>query len=195
MEYFAHESSHIDPNCKIGKDSQIGAYCKLEKNVILGEKCKLGNYVRLAENVQVKDRVEISDHVTLFKGINVEERVFIGPSTVFTNILNPRADRQESFQQIKPTLLKKGCTTGANTTILAGVTLGMYSFIAAGAVVLKDVGDYELMVGVPAKRIGWMSRHGGRLFFGLEGRAKCPESGEMYQLEDGKVTLVEDQKS
>lgn len=136
------------------------------------------------------NHVEISDHVSLFKGVELRDRVFIGPSTVFTNILNPRAAQKEPFKDLKPTLLKEGCTTGANSTILAGITLGTYSFIAAGAVVLKDVDDYALMVGVPAQRKGWMSKEGGRLYFGLDGEAKCPRSGNMYVLEEGKVREV-----
>lgn len=187
MEYFAHETSQIDPSCEIGDDSSIGAYCFFEKNSKIGTHCKLGNYIRISENVVIGDHVEISDHVSLFKGVEVRNRVFIGPSTVFTNILNPRAAQEESFNELKPTLLKEGCSTGANSTILAGITLGKYSFMAAGAVVLEDVDDYALMVGVPAQRKGWMSKEGGRLFFGLDGKAKCPISGNMYVLEEGKV--------
>jgi UDP-2-acetamido-3-amino-2,3-dideoxy-glucuronate N-acetyltransferase len=192
MEYIAHESSQIDISSEIGKNSEIGAFCLLNEHCKVGHDCSIGNYVRIAEDVQVGNHVIVSDNVSLYKGVEVADGVFIGPSTVFVNILNPRAEQKEEYKNVKPTLLKKGCTTGANSTILSGITLGEYCFIGAGAVVLEDVSPYSLMVGAPARRVGWMSRDGGRLHFGLEGKARCPASGKVYLLKNGVVRLIEE---
>ena len=188
METFIHPKAEVHPSATIGAGTVIDAFCLVEEGAVIGSDCRIGKFVSVEKGSVVGNGVVISHGVSLFEGIRVEDEVFIGPSTVFTNVLNPRASDFRKNPVKELTILQKGCTTGANSTILAGVKIGRYAFVGASAVVLKDVGDYSLLVGNPAKRIGWMSKEGGRLHFGLNGTAKCPVSGHPYQLIDGRVS-------
>lgn len=157
---------------------------------MIGENCTLGQNVYVADNVRIGNNVKIQNNVSIFEGVDLEDDVFCGPSVVFTNVINPRAtvSRKNTY---KPTRVKRGATLGANSTIVCGATIGIHSFVGAGAVVVKDVADFSLVVGVPAIQIGWMSRHGERLDLPLSGvgTAICPVTGEKYRLENGRVEV------
>ncbi len=181
--YFVHPSSHVDNPCQIGAGTKIWHFCHVMANAQIGAKCVLGQNVFVAAGVVVGDNVKIQNNVSLYEGVILEDDVFCGPSCVFTNVVNPRAQivRRDQYQR---TLVRRGATIGANATIVCGVTIGRYAFIAAGAVVRGDVPDYALMMGVPAKQRGWMSRHGHRLINrDREAFLICPESGWRYKLE------------
>lgn len=182
--YFVHESSYIDENVQIGKDTKIWHFSHILKNTDIGEKCSLGQNVVVGPNVKVGNNCKIQNNVSLYDGVELEDDVFCGPSMVFTNVINPRAfiERKDEF---KKTVLRKGCSIGANATIVCGNNIGKYALIAAGAVVTKDVMDFSLMVGVPAKSIGWVCKCAYRLKdFDDKGYATCPECNEKYQLKD-----------
>lgn len=182
MEYFAHESSYIDEGCTIGKGTKIWHFSHIMPNCKIGERCNIGQNVVISPDVVLGNNVKIQNNVSVYTGVICEDDVFLGPSMVFTNITNPRSAiiRKEEY---KTTLVKKGASIGANSTIVCGNTIGTYALIGAGAVVTKDVPDYALVVGNPAKQIGWVSEYGHRLNFNKEGFAVCPESGEKYILE------------
>jgi UDP-2-acetamido-3-amino-2,3-dideoxy-glucuronate N-acetyltransferase len=189
--YFAHESVCIDEPCEIGQGTSIWHFCHIMKHSRIGARCVLGQNVFVASEVIIGSGVRIQNNVSLFAGTVVEDDVFIGPSAVFTNVKNPRAEisRRDHFEK---TLLCRGATIGANATIVCGVTVGRYAFVGAGAVVTKDVPDYALVTGVPARRTGWMSRHGQRLPRPDEGGImSCPESGFRYVLRDGVVRCLD----
>jgi len=189
QEYFKHPSAIVDPPANIGpgtkiwhwvhvmKGAEIGNDCVLGQNVYVGSKAILGNNVRVQNNVSIYDRVILEDDV------------FCGPSMVFTNVINPRSaiERKDEYMD---TLVKKGASIGANATIICGNTIGEYAFIGAGSVITNDVPAYALVVGVPGKQIGWVSRAGLRLYFDQDGYASCPETGEKYKLEKESVTLI-----
>ena len=180
-EYFVHESSYVDPPCQIGKGTKIWHFCHVMKGVRIGEKCILGQNVHVANDVVMGNNVKIQNNVSLYTGTVIEDDVFLGPSCVLTNVTNPRSqvNRHSLYEK---TLLRKGCSVGANATIVCGVTIGRYAFIGAGAVVTKDVPDYALVIGNPARQKGWMSRHGQRLGNpDADGIMICPESGYRYQ--------------
>jgi UDP-2-acetamido-3-amino-2,3-dideoxy-glucuronate N-acetyltransferase len=179
--YFKHESAYVDEPCTIGEGTKVWHFCHLMKNCRIGRQCNFGQNVFVASDVVVGDRVKIQNNVSLYTGTTVEDEVFIGPSAVLTNVTNPRS-QVNRHTLYEPTRLRRGCSIGANATIVCGVTIGRYAFVGAGAVVAADVPDYALMLGVPAKRAGWMSRHGHRLTFGESGIATCPESGYRYEL-------------
>lgn len=189
--YFAHESSVIDPGACIGKGSRIWHWVHVCSGANIGENCSLGQNVFISDKVTIGNNVKIQNNVSVYEGVVLEDDVFCGPSMVFTNVINPRAtvSRKEEYRQ---TTVKKGCTLGANCTVICGHVLGEYSFIAAGAVVACDVKPFALMMGVPAVQKGWMSRFGEKLDLPLEGngQAVCPETGEVYELEDGCVKIV-----
>ena len=157
---------------------------------MIGENCTLGQNVYVADNVRIGNNVKIQNNVSIYEGVDLEDDVFCGPSVVFTNVINPRAtvSRKNTYS---PTTVKRGATLGANSTIVCGATIGIHSFVGAGAVVVKDVADFSLVVGVPAIQIGWMSRHGERLDLPLSGigTAICPVTGEKYRLENGRVEV------
>ena len=188
-EYFVHETAVIDKGAKIGKGTKIWHFCHVMSTAEIGENCVLGQNVFVAADVKIGNNVKIQNNVSVYTGVIVEDDVFLGPSMVFTNVSNPRSEvnRKDKYEQ---TLVKKGATIGANATIVCGHTIGEYAFIGAGAVVTSDVEPFALVVGVPAKQIGWMSRYGHRLKFNEENIAVCPESGEVYKLEDGKVKII-----
>ncbi len=182
-EIFVHESAYVDEPSTIGAGTKIWHFCHVLPRVVIGENCVLGQNVVVGPDVTIGDRCKIQNNVSVYKGVTLEDGVFCGPSCVFTNVDNPRAEIERKAEFL-PTLVKRGATIGANATIVCGTTLGAWSFIAAGAVVTKDVADYALMAGVPARRIGWMSKAGGRLGPDL----RCPIEGTQYR-ETAEATL------
>jgi UDP-2-acetamido-3-amino-2,3-dideoxy-glucuronate N-acetyltransferase len=187
--YFAHETAVIDAGAQIGDGCQIWHFCHLMPGAVLGEGCKLGQNVFVASGVVLGKNVKVQNNVSIYEGVTCEDDVFLGPSMVFTNVINPRSavNRQGEYQA---TRVGRGATIGANATIICGNQIGAYAFIGAGAVVTKDVLPFALVAGNPARHIGWMSRHGCRLLFDAQQRAVCPESGERYALLEGKVEVV-----
>jgi UDP-2-acetamido-3-amino-2,3-dideoxy-glucuronate N-acetyltransferase len=182
QKYFVHETAVVDQPCQVGAGTKVWHFSHVMKDVKLGERCILGQNVHLASGVVLGDNVKIQNNVSLYTGTVVESDVFLGPSCVFTNVTNPRSQivRHHLYEK---TLVRRGATIGANATVVCGVTIGQYAFIGAGAVITRDVPDYALMVGVPARRQGWMSRHGYRLTEPDEkGIMRCPETGFRYQL-------------
>jgi UDP-2-acetamido-3-amino-2,3-dideoxy-glucuronate N-acetyltransferase len=153
MDYFVHESSYIDDNCQIGPGTKIWHFCHIMSGSVIGENCNIGQNVVIGPDAKIGNQCKIQNNVSVYKGVTLEDGVFCGPSMVFTNIYNPRAEISK-MDQVRSTLVKKGATLGANCTIVCGVTIGQYAFIGAGAVVTRDVPDYALVAGNPAKRIG-----------------------------------------
>jgi UDP-2-acetamido-3-amino-2,3-dideoxy-glucuronate N-acetyltransferase len=185
-EYFAHESAIIDEGCSIGKGSKIWHFSHLMTGCTLGEKCNVGQNVVVSPGVVLGNNVKVQNNVSIYTGVICEDDVFLGPSMVFTNIVNPRSAVIRKSEYVN-TIVKKGASIGANVTIVCGHDIGEFSFIGAGAVVTKEVPAYALVVGNPAKQVGWMSEFGHRLKFDESGFAVCPESNEKYLLKDGKV--------
>lgn len=186
MGFFAHETAVIDEGCTIGEGTKIWHFSHIMPNCTIGERCNIGQNVVVSPEVILGNNVKIQNNVSLYTGVICEDDVFLGPSMVFTNVINPRSAVNRRDQYAKTTV-KKGASIGANATIVCGHDIGRYAFIGAGAVVTKTVPDFALVVGNPARQIGWMSEFGHRLEFDLEGRATCPESGDNYQLTDGSV--------
>ena len=189
-EYFAHETAVIDDGCEIGAGTKIWHFTHIMPKSQLGKKCNLGQNVVVSPDVVLGDNVKVQNNVSIYTGVICEDDVFLGPSMVFTNVSNPRSavNRRGEYEK---TLVKKGASIGANATIVCGHDIGEFAFIGAGAVVTKEVKPYALVVGNPAKQIGWMSEYGHRLHFDDEGYATCPESGEKYQLKDEHVTKIQ----
>ncbi len=185
--YFAHETAVIDDGCVIGAGSKIWHFSHVMPDCVLGEKCNVGQNVVISPGVTLGHNVKVQNNVSIYTGVVCEDDVFLGPSMVFTNIVNPRSAVIRKDQYVK-TLVKQGATIGANATIVCGITIHEYAFIGAGAVVTKDVPAYALVVGNPARHVGWMSSFGHRLEFDDSGVATCPESGEKYLLKDNKVS-------
>lgn len=188
--FFAHESSYIDSGAQIGSGTRIWHFCHIMSGARIGEQCNLGQNVFVANRVVIGRNVKIQNNVSLYTGVEVEDDVFLGPSCVLTNVSNPRSevDRRDQYER---TLLRKGCTIGANATIVCGVTIGQYAFIGAGAVVTNDVDDYALMLGVPARRVGWMGIDGYRLSEETEDNLfRCPETGKYYQMRESHLVLL-----
>ena len=186
VEYFSHETAVIDEGCKIGKGTRIWHFSHIMPSCEIGKNCNLGQNVVVSPEVKLGNNVKVQNNVSIYTGVICEDDVFLGPSMVFTNIVNPRSAVVRKDQYVT-TLVKKGATIGANATIVCGIEIGEYSFIGAGAVVIRDVPPYALVVGNPAKHIGWMSEFGHRLEFDMNNMAECPESKEKYILEEGKV--------
>ena len=186
-EYFAHETAVIDEGCTIGKGTKIWHFSHIMSHCMIGENCNIGQNVVVSPDVVLGRNVKVQNNVSIYTGVTCEEDVFLGPSMVFTNIINPRSHiiRKEQYSR---TLVRKGASIGANATIVCGNEIGEYAFIGAGAVVTKNVMPYALIVGNPGRHVGWMSEYGHRLEFGEGGIAECPESHEKYQLKDGKVS-------
>ena len=178
--YFAHPSAYVDEPSHIGEGTRIWHFCHISAHATIGERCNLGQNVFVAGDVRIGNNVKIQNNVSVYAGVELEDDVFCGPSCVFTNVINPRSQivRHGQYQQ---TLVRRGATIGANATIVCGAEIGRYAFIGAGAVVRGDVPDYALMLGVPARQRGWMSRHGHRLEPDASGLMRCPESGWRYQ--------------
>jgi UDP-2-acetamido-3-amino-2,3-dideoxy-glucuronate N-acetyltransferase len=181
-----HETAIVDDGCEIGDGSRVWHFAHLIAGCKIGENCSLGQNVTVASGVVLGNNVKVQNNVSIYEGVTCEDDVFIGPSAVFTNIINPRSAvvRKRLYQK---TIVRKGATIGANATIVCGVEIGAYAFVGAGAVVTHSVDPYSLALGVPARHIGWVSEYGHRLHFGSDGMAECPESGEVYILSEKKV--------
>jgi UDP-2-acetamido-3-amino-2,3-dideoxy-glucuronate N-acetyltransferase len=189
--FFAHETAVIDTGCTIGEGTKIWHFSHIMSGCTIGDQCSIGQNVVISPEVRIGNRVKIQNNVSVYTGVICEDDVFLGPSAVFTNVINPRSAviRKNEYQA---TLVKKGATIGANATIVCGITIGKYAFVGAGAVVTKVIPDYALVVGNPARQTGWMSEFGHKLKFNPEGIAVCPESQEQYRLENGKVVKIDD---
>lgn len=187
--YYAHESAVIDEGCEIGEGTRIWHFSHIMPNCIIGSNCSIGQNVVISPEVRIGNRVKIQNNVSVYTGVICEDDVFLGPSAVFTNVINPRSAVVRK-NEYKTTWVKKGATIGANATIVCGITIAEYAFIGAGAVVIKDVPAYALVVGNPSRQTGWMSEFGHKLKFNSEGVAVCPESQQVYKLENGKVTKI-----
>lgn len=189
MNYFAHPTAVIDEGCDIGAGTKIWHFCHIMPDCKIGENCSLGQNVVVSPDVVLGNGVKVQNNVSLYTGVVCEDEVFIGPSAVFTNVMNPRSaiSRKNEF---KTTTVKKGATIGANATIVCGVTIGRYAFIGAGTVVTKNVPNYALVIENPGRLAGWMSEAGHRLHFDNSGFAVCQETGERYCLKDGNVEKV-----
>ena len=183
-DYFVHESSYVDEGVSIGSGTKIWHFCHIQKGARLGENCTLGQNVNISNNVKIGNYVKIQNNVSVYEGVELEDYVFCGPSMVFTNDLTPRSKYPKSSEGYKKTLVKHGATIGANATIVSGITIGRWAMIAAGAVVTKDVPDYALMAGIPARLIGWVCECGNP----LKERLKCRECGREYKLEEGSLS-------
>ncbi len=183
---FVHPSSYVDEPCEIGPGTKIWFFCHVSKGARLGDACNLGQNVFVGDGVHIGHRVKIQNNVSVYPGVTIEDDVFLGPSCVFTNVSNPRSpvNRRHLYEK---TLVKRGASIGANATIVCGATVGRHAFIAAGAVVTRDVPDYAMIVGVPGRQVGWVSRHGHRMKPGPDGVYVCPESKLRYVLEDGRM--------
>ena len=186
QKYFAHETAVIDENCQIGEGTKIWHFSHIMTGCVIGTNCNIGQNVVISPEVVLGNNVKVQNNVSVFTGVTCEDDVFLGPSCVFTNVTNPRSAVNRK-SQYAGTHVGKGATIGANATVVCGHDIGAYAFIGAGAVVTKHVPDYALLVGNPARQLGWMSEYGHRLYFDNEGIAECPESHEKYQLKDGKV--------
>ena len=189
MDYFAHETAVVDAGCTIGKGTKIWHFSHIMPNCILGENCNIGQNVVVSPDVVLGKNVKVQNNVSIYTGVICEEDVFLGPSMVFTNVMNPRSAVNRKNEYLK-TIVRKGASIGANATIVCGHDIGEYAFIGAGAVVTKTVAPYALMVGNPARQLGWMSEYGQRLEFSNEGIAVCSESAEQYKLENNKVIKI-----
>ena len=186
MDYFAHESAVIDTNCKIGTGTKIWHFSHIMSGATIGKDCNIGQNVVISPEVVLGDRCKVQNNVSIYTGVTCEDEVFLGPSMVFTNIINPRSAIIRKDQYAK-TIVRKGASIGANATIVCGFEIGEYAFIGAGAVVTKEVLPYALVVGNPARQMGWMSEYGHRLEFDENGIAVCPESKDRYELKNNKV--------
>jgi UDP-2-acetamido-3-amino-2,3-dideoxy-glucuronate N-acetyltransferase len=189
MDYFAHETAVIDAGCNIGNGTKIWHFSHIMSNCTLGENCNLGQNVVVSPEVVLGNNVKVQNNVSIYTGVICEDDVFLGPSMVFTNVLNPRSAINRRGEYLK-TVVKKGVSIGANATIVCGHDIGEYAFIGAGAVVTKTVVPYALMVGNPARQLGWMSEFGHRLTFDNNGIAICPESNEKYELKNNQVQKI-----
>lgn len=187
--FFAHETAIVDPGCQIGAGTKIWHFSHIMSNCYIGEQCSVGQNVVISPEVRIGNRVKIQNNVSVYTGVICEDDVFLGPSAVFTNVINPRSavSRKNEYQQ---TLVRQGATIGANATIVCGITVGRFAFIGAGAVVTKNIPDYALVMGNPARQTGWMSEFGHRLIFNSDGLAICPESQVQYRLDNGKVSKI-----
>jgi UDP-2-acetamido-3-amino-2,3-dideoxy-glucuronate N-acetyltransferase len=191
VEPLIHPSAIVDSGAELGEATRVWHFAHVCAGARIGAACSLGQNVFIGNDVLVGDRVKIQNNVSVYDAVTIEDEVFCGPSMVFTNVYNPRAAFVRK-DQYRHTLVRRGATLGANCTIVCGVTIGQYAFVAAGAVVNRDVPDFALMAGVPARQLGWMSRYGERLALPLagSGEASCPHTGERYLLADGACTLA-----
>lgn len=188
-EFFAHDSAIIDEGCKIGRGTHIWHFSHIMKDSEIGEDCNIGQNVVVSPGVILGQNVKVQNNVSIYTGVICEDDVFLGPSMVFTNVINPRSAIIRRGQYL-PTIVKKGASIGANATVLCGHTIGEYALIGAGAVVTRDVKPFALVVGNPARQRGWVSEYGHKLSFNSEGVAICPESGQRYKIENDSVTRI-----
>jgi UDP-2-acetamido-3-amino-2,3-dideoxy-glucuronate N-acetyltransferase len=188
-EFFAHDSAYIDEGCKIGKGTKIWHFSHVMSDCTLGENCNIGQNVVISPGVILGRNVKVQNNVSIYTGVTCDDDVFLGPSMVFTNVINPRSAVNRKNQYAK-THVGKGASIGANATIVCGHDIGEFAFIGAGAVVTKNIPAYALVIGNPARQMGWMSEYGQKLTFDKDGIAVCEESKEKYQLKDGKVSKL-----
>ena len=186
--YFAHESSFVDEGCSIGEGTRIWHFSHIMSKSVIGKNCTVGQNVLVSPEVILGNNVKVQNNVSIYTGVVCEDDVFLGPSMVFTNVVNPRSaiNRKSEF---KKTIVRKGATIGANATVVCGNEIGEYAFIGAGAVVTRDVPPYALVVGNPSKQVGWVSRSGNKLEFGSDGKAYCSEGQESYEIINNTVIL------
>jgi UDP-2-acetamido-3-amino-2,3-dideoxy-glucuronate N-acetyltransferase len=184
-----HPSSVVDPGAQVGDGTRIWHFCHIMPKAVIGEGCNIGQNAFIDNNVSIGNGVKIQNNVSVYNGVVVEDGVFLGPSMVFTNVINPRSfiERKSEY---RPTFLRKGCTIGANATIVCGVEIGAYALVGAGTVVIRDVPAHALMVGNPARQVGWVSRSGDRLVFDETGLARCASESAEYRLSDGVCKRV-----
>jgi len=190
MDYFKHESAYVDQPCSIGKGTKIWHFSHVMADAVIGENCIIGQNVNIAGGVVIGKGVKIQNNVSIYTGTVIEDYVFLGPSCVLTNVTNPRSEinRHSLYEKI---IIKRGASIGANATIVCGVTIGYYAFVAAGAVVAKDVPDYALMIGVPARKVAWISRHGHILRKEKDNVCVCPESGLRYAEDNDRLRCLD----
>ena len=188
-DFFVHESSYVDDHVSIGSNTKIWHFSHILSHTSIGYNCSFGQNCVVGPKVTIGNGVKVQNNISIYEGVTVEDDVFLGPSMVFTNVINPRSFivRREEF---KKTLIKKGASIGANATIVCGNTIGSYAFIGAGAVVIKEVPDYALIVGNPSRQIGWVSKAGHKLEFNADHIATCPETNESYTLENNTVKVI-----
>jgi UDP-2-acetamido-3-amino-2,3-dideoxy-glucuronate N-acetyltransferase len=189
--YYSHPTAIIDPGAQIGEDTKVWHFCHVMSDVVIGAGCNLGQNVFIANGVLLGNNVKVQNNVSIYAGVTCEDDVFLGPSMVFTNVINPRSAISRKGEYLE-TKVGHGATIGANATIVCGNKIGRYAFIGAGAVVIEEVGDFALVVGNPGRQVGWMSRYGHRLTFDKNGKAQCPESGEVYSLTANLVHLADE---
>ena len=189
MDYFVHETAVIDNGCKIGKGTKIWHFSHIMPDCIIGENCNIGQNVVVSPGVVLGKNVKVQNNVSIYTGVICEDDVFLGPSMVFTNVMNPRSAVNRKNEYLKTTV-KRGASIGANATIVCGHDIGEFAFVGAGTVVTKDVPAYALVIGNPSRQTGWMSEFGHKLKFDASGIAVCPESNEKYQLENNSVTKL-----
>ena len=189
MSYFAHETAVVDAGCTIGEGTKIWHFSHIMPNCTIGERCNIGQNVVVSPDVILGNNVKVQNNVSIYTGVICEDDVFLGPSMVFTNVMNPRSavNRRDQYST---TVVKKGASIGANATIVCGNDIGKFAFIGAGSVVTKEIPDFALVVGNPARQIGWMSEYGHRLNFDEKGLAVCPESKQEYQLKENRVVRI-----
>ena len=188
-DYTAHPTAVIDDGCVIGKGTRIWHFSHIMPGCVIGEGCNIGQNVVISPEVKLGRNVKVQNNVSIYTGVECEDDVFLGPSMVFTNVINPRSAVNRRGEYLR-TLVKTGASIGANATIVCGHDIGRFAFIGAGAVVTKEVPDYALVVGNPARQTGWMSEFGHKLAFDSNGDASCPESGEKYKLDNGHVSKL-----
>ena len=186
MSFYSHPSAIIDPDCSIGEGTKIWHFTHIMTGCVIGKNCNLGQNVVVSPGVILGNNVKVQNNVSIYTGVICEDDVFLGPSAVFTNVLNPRSAVNRK-DQYRSTVVRRGATIGANATIVCGYEIGTFAFIGAGAVITKTVLPYALVVGNPAKQIGWVSEFGHRLLFDENGFAQCPETNEVYRILDGRV--------
>lgn len=187
--YFVHETAIVDENVTIGEGTKIWCFSHILKNTVIGKKCIFGQNCVVGANVTIGNGVKAQNNISIYEGVEIEDDVFLGPSMVFTNVINPRAFIERKTEY-KKTLMKKGCSVGANATIVCGVTVGMYSFIGAGSLITKDVPDFALVYGIPARQHGWVGMSGNRLNFDESGIAVDPSDGRKYSLKNSTVSVI-----
>lgn len=189
QQYQIHPTAVIDEGCEIGEGTKIWHFSHIMPHCVIGKNCNIGQNVVVSPGVILGNNVKVQNNVSIYTGVQCEDDVFLGPSMVFTNVINPRSAVNRKNQYAK-TIVKKGATIGANATIVCGIELGQFAFVGAGSVVTKSVPDYALVLGNPARQTGWMSEYGHKLLFNKEGIAVCPESNDTYRLQNGIVTKV-----
>lgn len=188
-EYFAHESAYIDEGCEIGAGTKIWHFSHVMPNCVIGKSCNIGQNVVVSPGVVLGDNVKVQNNVSIYTGVTCDDDVFLGPSMVFTNVINPRSAVNRKAEYAK-THVGKGASIGANATIVCGNNIGAFAFIGAGSVVTKNVPAYALMMGNPARQMGWMSEFGEKLKFDAEGKALCKATGDLYELSDNQISKL-----